>query len=958
MSADGRSFEFDFQELVADWFAGGGGASEGIKEALGRDPDFAINHDGDALAMHTVNHPDTTHIESDVWVVDPAKVMGYRQIGLGWFSPDCFPKGTMVLTRSGYRDIALIRVGDQVLSHKGQWRKVTEISSTKRPILTVRGHGHPGLQVSPEHPFYLRQNKQASPNWLPISGAGRGIYWATPHEFPAAAVPPVPGRGMATDARLLWLAGRYVGDGWSRITKTRAEVVITCGAAEAGELRLILEQWPRTLARAGNDELAWHERTTRTAVQFSTNHRGLVTWLREHFGHRAEAKGLPAWALGMDPVLRQALLDGYLSADGSVTPLFWEATTVSKALAFSVKALANSLGRTVSVYTGPNSSVIEGRRVNARAYWRLRWRHEVDKAHRQTFVCGRHEWTPIRAKSEIGPEQRVYNIGVETDESYIVEGIVVHNCKHFSKAKGGKPVSKKIRGLAWVIPRVAAKVKPRVIIMENVEEFKTWGPLKQIDGQWYPDPARKGETFDRFVARLKKLGYKVEYRELRACDYGTPTIRKRLFLIARRDGLPIVWPEPTHGNPKSLQVQSGKLLPWRTAAECIDWSIPCPSIFERKKPLADATLRRIARGVMRYVVNSDSPFIVPIANYGSGLRVNSIDDPLTTVTANPKGGAHAVVVPTLVGVGARAGQSRPRGLDEPSATIVAKADTAIVTAHISPLTHHGDRPGIAMDTPMPTITGAHRGEQAMISATLVQTGYGERQGQAARALDIGQPLGTVVGGGVKHAVVAAFLAQHNTMPNGGIHAGHAATDPVSTISASGAQQQVVTSHLIRMHDSNTRSGGTSEAGLPPARAVENTLPATGGHAGEVRAFLIAYYGTDQDPKLDEPMHTIPTKDRFGLVMVRGELYRIVDIGMRMLTPRELATAQGFPLCYIIDRRPDGTPLTKTAQVRMIGNSVCPPLAAALIRANFSHEKRQPASIRKRQRATRRMKAAA
>lgn len=477
------------------------------------------------------------------------------------------------------------------------------------------------------------------------------------------------------------------------------------------------------------------------------------------------------------------------------------------------------------------------------------------------------------------------------------------DCKHFSKAKGGKPVSKKIRGLAWVVTKWAAKVRPRVIIMENVEEFRTWGPLHRVDGKWFPNPERRGEYFERFTARLRKLGYAVEHRELRACDYGAPTIRKRLFLIARRDGLPIVWPAPTHGDPKKLATKAGKLKPWRTAAECIDWSIACPSIFERKKPLAEATLRRIARGVMRYVINSGEPFIVPIANYGSGLRVNSIDEPLTTITANPKGGAHAVVVP-----------------------------------HITPLTHRGKRRGTSMHDPMPTITAAHRGEQALIATTLVQTGYGERTGQAPRSLDIEQPLGTVVSGGAKHAVVAAFLAQHNTMPRGAVHAGHAATRPVSTISASGAQQQLVTSHLVKLR-------GTCADGQP-VDAPMPTITASGTHAGEVRAFLVKYYGVDQDPRLEEPLHTVTTRDRFGLVMVHGEPYQIVDIGMRMLSPRELATAQGFPPDYVIDRGADGKPLTKTAQVRMIGNSVCPPVAAALVRANFTHEQRRALRQRK------------
>lgn len=544
------------------------------------------------------------------------------------------------------------------------------------------------------------------------------------------------------------------------------------------------------------------------------------------------------------------------------------------------------------------------------------------------------------------------------------------DCKHFSKAKGGKPVSKRIRGLAWVVCKWASATgsqRPRVIMLENVEEFQDWGPLKEIDGKLFPDPERKGITFQRFVGRLRKLGYKVEWKQLRASEYGTPTIRKRLFLIARRDGLPIVWPAPTHGKG---------LAPFRTAAECIDWSIPCPSIFERKKPLADATLKRIARGVMRYVVNSPNPFIVPIANYGSGARVNDIDQPLTTITAHPKGGAHAVVVPHITKFRAN---STGSGLDEPMHTVTASsfvkrpggaAPLGLVSATLQHATHGGRDQSLT--EPAPTVTGAHRGElqviaatmiqaahgdgkpggaqrwgsgacdidkpmgtltasnsHALIAATMVQTGYGERAGQAPRALDIEAPLGTVVGGAAKHAVVAAFLAQHNTMPAGGVHSGHDARKPLSTLSASGAQQQVVTSHLLKLR-------GTCKDGQPVTDPMP-TVTGGGTHAAEVRSFLIKYYGTDQDPRLEEPLHTISTKDRFGLVTVHGEFYQIVDIGMRMLTPRELANAQGFPPDYVIDRKPDGTPLTKTAQVRMIGNSVCPPLAEALVRANFAHE---------------------
>jgi len=476
------------------------------------------------------------------------------------------------------------------------------------------------------------------------------------------------------------------------------------------------------------------------------------------------------------------------------------------------------------------------------------------------------------------------------------------DCKHFSKAKGGTPVDKKIRGLAWVALRWAAKCKPRVLMLENVEEFKSWGPLQiAADGTARPCPLRKGKTFDSFVRQLQGQGYTVDWRELRACDYGAPTIRKRFFLVARRDGISIAWPKPTHGAPASKEVKAGKLLPWRTAAECIDWSIPCPSIFERKKPLADATLRRVAKGVVRYVINAANPFIVP---------AEALTAPFLTEHAN-------------------ASTQRVFGADEPLRTQYAQ------------------------------VKGGHF---ALVAPTLVQTGYGERPGQAPRVLDLQAPLGTVVSG-QKHALVSAFLAQHNNHRGIVPSDGRPATAPLSTLTTKGAQQTLVTAALVGVgaRAGQSRPRGMDEPtatttakydtalvtsnlvklrGTSTAQATDeplHTVSAGGQHFAEVRAFLIAYYGSDQDPRLEDPMHTVTTKHRFGLVTVQGEEYAIVDIGLRMLAPRELYTAQGFPVTYQIEQGPDGKPFTKTAQVRMCGNSVCPPLAEALVRANFAHE---------------------
>ncbi|MDM5083710.1 DNA cytosine methyltransferase [Aeromonas rivipollensis] len=436
------------------------------------------------------------------------------------------------------------------------------------------------------------------------------------------------------------------------------------------------------------------------------------------------------------------------------------------------------------------------------------------------------------------------------------------DCKHFSKAKGSTPVSKKIRGLAWVALRWAAQVRPRVIMLENVEEFQTWGPLLiDSEGNARPDPAKKGRTFNSFINALRRQGYKVEWKELRAMEYGVPeydpaaTIRKRLFLIARRDGAPIAWPKPTYGDPRSQEVKAGKLKPWRTAADIIDWSIPCPSIFERKRPLAENTLRRIAKGLERFVINAAEPFIVPV-DRGSALA------PFITEHAN-------------------ASHQRNMPADEPLRTICAQ------------------------------VKGGH----FALVAPVIARQFGNSVGQSVE-----DPLGTVMAKADKSQLVTAFLAKHYT----GV-VGAELTQPLPTVTTVD-HNALVTSHLIKLR-------GTCQHGQPVTEPMP-TVTAGGLHIGEVRAFLLKYYGTDSTIPCSEPLHTVTTRDRFGLVTVRGEDYQIVDIGMRMLEPHELFAAQGFPADYVIDQDASGKKFTKTVQVARCGNAVCPPLAAALVRANL------------------------
>jgi DNA (cytosine-5)-methyltransferase 1 len=455
------------------------------------------------------------------------------------------------------------------------------------------------------------------------------------------------------------------------------------------------------------------------------------------------------------------------------------------------------------------------------------------------------------------------------------------DCKHFSRAKGSKPVEKKIRSLAWIVVRWVLECSPRIIVLENVREFEEWGPLlprqvcracgwKGTEGQTLlarkrrrcpeceslnltvteelvPDPKRKGLTFRKFVGRLKGLGYSVQWRTLDAADFGSPTHRRRLFMVCRNDGEPIQWPEPTHADPKKIDgpgLFGQTERPWRTAAECIDWSIPCPSIFDRKRPLAEKTLKRIALGIKRYVLDNPRPFLVN-------------------------------------------------------------------------LTHTGERRNPSVDEPLPTVTTAHRGEYGVIAPTLINCANGDKGRWGNGALDIKTPINTIHSGGKNFALVSTFIAKHF-----GDAVGTTIDRPLPTTTTRGTQNQIVAANLVRFnHD---------DAGVDIERPAPSVT--TNNHAALVYSFLIRYFGTAIGQHVTAPLYTVTGKDRFGLVtvMIDGELFVIVDIGMRMLTPRELARCQGLDDSFILTG-------TKTSQVARIGNMVCPQPAEAIIRANCCAE---------------------
>lgn len=534
------------------------------------------------------------------------------------------------------------------------------------------------------------------------------------------------------------------------------------------------------------------------------------------------------------------------------------------------------------------------------------------------------------------------------------------DCTHFSQAKGGQPRSRATRSLSWVVLKWAGAVRPRIISLENVEQILKWGPLVakrdratgravKLDGTvappgeripigeqfLVPDRRREGKTWRHFVAALRALGYTVEWRKLRACDYGAGTSRTRLFMVARCDGEPICWPEPTHGPERA---------PFVTAADCIDWSTPCPSIFERKKPLADATMRRIARGIRKFVLDAAEPFIVPnntnnapkstrdplpavTTCQGRNLLVTPVltefanasrgavwpaDEPLRTQCAQVKGGHFAIAAATLIqtGFGEREGQApRVPGLHKPLGTLVDGVKHAAVAAHL--VKFRGDSQGSAASDPVPTIT----------------SGAG-----AARAAGCAHALG----------VVTAFLEQAAGGPNSNTSPPRAADEPLSTITSSGSQQRLVAASMVTLRRNCDGSSvgdpvGTVCAGAEHHAVVECALsPDAEAHALRVAAFLVKYYGTGTALSCVEPLDTITTRDRLGpvTVHVRGVPHVIVDIGLRMLRPPELYRAQGFPGDYVIDRTADGRAISGTKAVRMVGNSVSPPPLRAIARANL------------------------
>lgn len=464
------------------------------------------------------------------------------------------------------------------------------------------------------------------------------------------------------------------------------------------------------------------------------------------------------------------------------------------------------------------------------------------------------------------------------------------DCKHFSKAKGGKPKDKNIRGLAWVACRWAGLVRPRVIMLENVEEFKTWGPLNRGH---HPIKNKQGKTFERFVQQLTDLGYEVDFRELVAADYGAPTMRKRFFMIARCDGEPIVWPEPTHGPADSEKVEEGLLKPYVGAYTQLDFSLPCPSIFDTSeeikekygiravRPLAPKTMDRIARGIKKIVLENPEPFIIQ-CNHGGERRPNDIREPMPTITGKH---GYGVVEPYLVQCKYN---NEAQDVRKPIGTLTTVGSHLLVEPKLAPI---------------------------------IDKAYGGNYQGAGSKVD--EPIDTITTIDHNRLIVPTLIQYHSETAQGEVR-GQTIKEPVMTIDGSN-RYGLVASFLSKFYKSGTGQN---------LREPLHTITTSPGHFGEVRAFLIKYYGEGTGQNIKEPLDTITSKDRFGLVTIEGVDYQIVDIGLRMLEPKELYGCQGFPNDYIIDHDYTGKTYPRSEQVRRCGNAVCPPIPAALVKANL------------------------
>ncbi len=935
--------------IVVDLFCGAGGVTEGFEKAKHKDVVYwvlaGVNHDPKAVESHKENHPETHHFIEDVrdmsvvskigvLVRDAKKYMerqGHTVFVLLHASLECFPEETLVLAKRGLVSIKEIAVGEEVLTHNGRWRRVTSVMSKVANTVSIKGQGHGCLEVTEEHPFYTRSQhkvwdnpkrrwnyKQINPpEWVAAKELKNGKHrWATPIRYDSIEIPVVGGRGMDfSDLNFWWMVGRWLGDGLVSNSR-KGEITIVCGFHKVDKLSKKLESFNPTGLRAKDSQLKWSKREVRTAAIFTCSHLGLSEWLVKEFGRLAHGKTMPAWALSMPVSYRESLLEGYLSADGHIGKSRTQVSTVSKKLAIGIRLLAESLGYRVflNLYK-QHCKVIEGREVNVKDIWHLAW--DNNKSNRSAFEDDCHAWSLVKDIKEARKNVTVYNLSVEEDESYIADGIVVHNCTNFSNAKGGQSRDADSRSLADSMPAYLKELDPDYFTVENVREFMSWGPLRiraakkhktytdlaikfnkklgRDDYMWMPKEKQKGVDYMAWRNGIEAMGYTYDHRLLNAADYGAYTSRTRYFAMFSKIGLPVAWPEPTHSKKPSnsgWDLFSKKMQKWKPVREVLNLHKKGRSIFNRSKPLSEKTLERIYAGLVKHVAGGEESFIQKhysgapsqkcvsihepagtmtttdshslvsvqpfiMSNYSGSVshRCKSLEEPCATITT--AGTRHQVVTPEpfLMTYNSGSDKNRVRSLSEPCPTVTTKNAHAVVTPEFLIKYHGSETGGHSINNPAGTITT--KDEMALISSQFLDLQFS--QGKKNQSLDA--PSASVTTVPKLNLVTANYLVTTN-------HGGwtHGVESPSPTI--------------IARQDKSPISLVTAEYGHPNWEILDTDSSVT----VKIKMFMRRYH--------------------------------IADILMRMLYVDELLRIQGFPENYVLKG-------TQTDKKKFIGNSVVP-----------------------------------
>lgn len=925
--------------IATDLFCGGGGFSKGFALAcadLGiKDVRLiAINHSVAAIEAHKLVAPWAEHHCARVDQLDPRKLVPGGRMKILIASPECFSAGALVLTAHGLTPIEEVRIGDMVLTHLGRWRNVTRIMKSVKDTVVLKGQGHYGLETTTGHPFLTPAG------WRPAEEM-RGQFWGNQIRY--EEVP-----GQSRDFHLkgsgnlnFWrMVGRWVADGYAAKDdgKHTGDIAIACGADK-------LEPTTKVLSASG---YVWKPREVRTATLFDLRNKPLWTWLTTHFGRLSHGKTIPAWLFTEPLVVRQAFLEGYLSGDGYIDDRKVQSCTVSKKLAIGIKMLAYSLGYRASIHFYPqHCSEIEGREVSVRPIYKVNWLLNPKRS--IGYATPAHYFTKVSEVAQGRKRMTVYNLSVKDDESYVVDGIAVHNCTNHANARGGRPINDQSRATAWDVVKWAQELYIENILIENVREIMEWGPL---GAEKRPLKSRKGETFQAWLQAIRSCGYTFEHRILNAADFGGATTRQRFFLIAKRRGR-ISWPVPSHAKDadKTGDLFHG-LKPWRGAREIIDWDLKGESIFNRKRPLATNTIARIEAGLRKFGGPAAEPFLVILKGRSTASDINK---PVPTITAQNRHiavcepfvlGQHlncaprstdqplpaimtvariALVQPFMIPIDQKStGAVGARPVSEPVPTIITQPRVALVEPFL--MKYHGNHEGMkdgetrvhSTDKPLPTVDTSNR--YALVEPFILQ----QQSGGAPRSTK--DPLPSIAAKGAQ-ALVQPFLIPFFGERKGQKPRTHSVDEPLPVVTSHGAGALVepfitqVNHGTDEKHNNSGRVRGIDEP--------LSTITPNRNHA-LVQPFLVKYNRTGRANSIDKPLPTVTAVDRLGLAQPTAEQHPdgiVIDILFRMLEPHELERAMGF----------DGHEFkgTKKHKVLMVGNAVEVNTAKALIKAILS-----------------------